>query len=143
MEDIRFISQWFEREEGAGLVLPDGWYGRPFDNLLNLISIERDAIVLLADAFVRAEVIEVFGLDGQRELGRVADVLEADWDARAGLETREADLPTTKRVVLRFLSHDAILRNGRGRLPLDVYLKGLGQVFYYFQRDVQPKIRLG
>ena len=49
MEDIRFISQWFEREEGAGLVLPDGWYGRPFDNLLNLISIERDAIVLVIE----------------------------------------------------------------------------------------------
>jgi hypothetical protein len=33
------IEQWFQRTGGGGLVLPDGWYGRPFDNLLRLTSV--------------------------------------------------------------------------------------------------------
>lgn len=32
------IESYFSRRERASLVLPDGWYGRPFDSLFSLTS---------------------------------------------------------------------------------------------------------
>jgi len=36
---IRNIEDWFSREGGGGLILPDGWFGRPHDNFHQLTSI--------------------------------------------------------------------------------------------------------
>ena len=33
------IRSWFEKELGASLVLPDGWFGRPYDNQHSLTSL--------------------------------------------------------------------------------------------------------
>ena len=35
------VKQWFEHEWGGSLVLPDGWYGRPYDNQHAVTSIDE------------------------------------------------------------------------------------------------------
>ena len=35
-EASEIVNAWFDQVEVAGLVLPDGWFGRPFDNLHSL-----------------------------------------------------------------------------------------------------------
>lgn len=30
------IEEWFRKAGGGGLVLPDGWFGRPYDNIHRL-----------------------------------------------------------------------------------------------------------
>jgi hypothetical protein len=35
------IQQWF-KEEGGSLVLPDGWYGRPYDSQHSLTAVEHN-----------------------------------------------------------------------------------------------------
>lgn len=34
------IDNWFAIKKGAGLILPDGWFGRPHDNVHSLTYIE-------------------------------------------------------------------------------------------------------
>lgn len=48
-EDI--IRQWFKNEWGGSLVLPDGWYGRPYDNQHAVTSINEvgDGLTLILD----------------------------------------------------------------------------------------------
>lgn len=50
------ILGWFREVRGAGLILPDGWFGRPYDNIFHLTSravraqwliMELDALILL------------------------------------------------------------------------------------------------
>jgi hypothetical protein len=36
------IRKWFEKELGGGLILPDGWFGRPYDSQYSLTSIEEN-----------------------------------------------------------------------------------------------------
>lgn len=46
------IQQWFKEEWGGSLVLPDGWYGRPYDSQHSLTAVEhtdRALIVVLDD----------------------------------------------------------------------------------------------
>jgi hypothetical protein len=38
---VDLISQWMERVGRAGLVLPNGWFGRPFDNMHRLTWVEQ------------------------------------------------------------------------------------------------------
>ncbi|MHB1530020.1 MAG: hypothetical protein ACYCXT_11450 [Acidiferrobacteraceae bacterium] len=40
------IQQWFKDEWGGGLVLPDGWYGRPYDSQLSLTSVAESGDTL-------------------------------------------------------------------------------------------------
>src|SRR5687767_8920372 len=35
------IQSWFDKESGGSLFLPDGWYGRPYDNQHALTSVEE------------------------------------------------------------------------------------------------------
>jgi hypothetical protein len=35
------IQQWFKDEWGGSLMLPDGWYGRPYDSQLSLTSVDE------------------------------------------------------------------------------------------------------
>ena len=35
------ITEWFSRVKRAGLVLPDGWFGRPYDNIFHLSYVKQ------------------------------------------------------------------------------------------------------
>jgi hypothetical protein len=45
------IQKWFRDEWGGSLVLPDGWYGRPYDNQHGMTSIHEsgDALTVTLD----------------------------------------------------------------------------------------------
>jgi len=40
------VQQWFKDEWGGSLFLPDGWYGRPYDNQHALTFVEEAGSVL-------------------------------------------------------------------------------------------------
>ena len=48
MKFTNVIKQWFEKEGGGSLFLPDGWYGRPYDGQhdLTYLSESDDNLVL-------------------------------------------------------------------------------------------------
>lgn len=48
MNFTKTIQDWFDKEFGGSLILPDGWYGRPYDNqhLLTFLN-EKDNILFL------------------------------------------------------------------------------------------------
>lgn len=37
---VAAVCDHFQKYDRVGLVLPDGWFGRPYDNLLSLTSVE-------------------------------------------------------------------------------------------------------
>jgi hypothetical protein len=41
MHFVGIIQQWFDEFIGGTLLLPDGWYGRPYDNQHALTHIEQ------------------------------------------------------------------------------------------------------
>jgi hypothetical protein len=45
------IQRWFKDEWGGSLFLPDGWYGRPYDNQHSLTSVEEstDTLIVILD----------------------------------------------------------------------------------------------
>ena len=45
------VEQWFRDQWGGSLMLPDGWYGRPYDNQHSLTSVKEsgDILVLILD----------------------------------------------------------------------------------------------
>ena len=45
------ITAWFTETWGGGLVLPDGWFGRPYDNIHRLESVteKEDGLVVVLD----------------------------------------------------------------------------------------------
>jgi hypothetical protein len=45
------IQKWFTDELGGSLVLPDGWFGRPYDNqhVIGKITESRDALTIALD----------------------------------------------------------------------------------------------
>ncbi len=51
MRFTNVIKQWFKKEWGGSLMLPDGWYGRPYDNQHSLTSVSEseDALGLILD----------------------------------------------------------------------------------------------
>jgi hypothetical protein len=40
------VQRWFSDERGGSLFLPDGWYGRPYDNRHALTSVEGSGSTL-------------------------------------------------------------------------------------------------
>jgi hypothetical protein len=42
MGNVDIVRRWFEARSGGSLMLPDGWYGRPYDNLHCLTSVSDD-----------------------------------------------------------------------------------------------------
>lgn len=46
MKLANVVQQWFDEEQGGSLVLPDGWYGRPFDNQHALTSLVESELAL-------------------------------------------------------------------------------------------------
>lgn len=51
MRFTNIIQEWFKKEWGGSLVLPDGWFGRPYDNQHSLTSVEEsgDELRLILD----------------------------------------------------------------------------------------------
>jgi len=51
MRFTEIVQKWFKDEWGGSLVLPDGWYGRPYDNQHALTSIDElgEALTLILD----------------------------------------------------------------------------------------------
>ena len=49
------IQEWFRDELGGSLMLPDGWYGRPYDSQLSLTSVDefRDTVTLVLQKKLR------------------------------------------------------------------------------------------
>jgi hypothetical protein len=45
----KIIQDWFAKAKGASLVLPDGWFGRPFDNWHELSYLEQRPHKLLLE----------------------------------------------------------------------------------------------
>lgn len=43
---VHVVQNWFDRAGGGGLVLPDGWFGRPYDNIHRLNAIESNGDLL-------------------------------------------------------------------------------------------------
>ena len=45
------IRDWFQKRGGGGLVLPSGWFGRPYDNVhqVSEIRVHDEALVLALD----------------------------------------------------------------------------------------------
>ena len=35
------IQQWFSKTWGGGLILPDGWFGKPYDNIYQLTQLDE------------------------------------------------------------------------------------------------------
>lgn len=61
----KIIGEWFAAEGGGSLVLPDGSYGRPYDNIHMLTSIDEteDGLALVLDGclklfFERLKLVE-------------------------------------------------------------------------------------
>lgn len=46
MKFTNIVQQWFKDEWGGSLLLPDGWYGRPYDNQHSLTAIEETGEML-------------------------------------------------------------------------------------------------
>lgn len=49
---LNAIRRWFDQHHGGGLVLPDGWFGRPYDNhhrLTDLQECDDDIVIVLDD----------------------------------------------------------------------------------------------
>jgi hypothetical protein len=38
MSDVDILNKWFAKNRNCGLILPDGWLGRPYDNIYSLES---------------------------------------------------------------------------------------------------------
>lgn len=45
------IANWFKKTWGGGLVLPSGWFGRPYDNTHQLVSVTEtpNGLVVVLD----------------------------------------------------------------------------------------------
>lgn len=64
------IHQWSQNEIGGSLVLPDGWYGRPYDNQHVVTSVDEmgDSLIVILDhkltlCFHGLKSIQVCGRD--------------------------------------------------------------------------------
>lgn len=53
------IQQWFDTEWGGSMVLPDGWFGRPYDNQHSLTSVTEsgDELTLVLDEILHLRFV--------------------------------------------------------------------------------------
>jgi hypothetical protein len=79
------VIDWFARVRTAGLKLPSGWFGRPFDNLHRLTGahVLADRLVLALDdrlVLVLARPSQVTERDGNLVISGFVHAV-FDWDA--------------------------------------------------------------
>jgi len=41
--NTKMVKKWFEKSYGGSLKLPDGWFGRPYDNIHTLKSVDGES----------------------------------------------------------------------------------------------------
>lgn len=53
------IQKWFDTEWGGSMVLPDGWFGRPYDNQHSLTSVVEngDELTLVLDEILHLHFV--------------------------------------------------------------------------------------
>jgi hypothetical protein len=51
-EIVAILSRWFQDSGGAGLKLPSGWFGKPYDNLhqLTAITVLGGRLIIVLDS---------------------------------------------------------------------------------------------
>ncbi len=85
------IQDWFRDEGGGTLVLPDGWYGRPYDNQHMLTSIDESGgaltIVLDRKLTLRFEGLRSVEARGRELVFGPFDILRFNWEG-FGADTR-------------------------------------------------------
>ncbi|MDR2983037.1 MAG: hypothetical protein LBV12_12435 [Puniceicoccales bacterium] len=68
---IETVKEWFSRESGGSLSLPDGWFGRPYDNRHSLTSFAQtsDGYELILDKTIKINFDDIkYALDNKNEL---------------------------------------------------------------------------
>jgi hypothetical protein len=95
MAYVDVIRRWFAAELGGGLILPDGWFGRPYDNQYSLTSIEEDgtdlAIVLSEHLLLRFSGLNAVTPKGRELVFGAFDKLYFEWMPFGGgsMQTQE------------------------------------------------------
>ena len=83
IDKARTIRDWFAREWGGTLLLPDGWYGRPYDNQHALTGLDErdDQLTLELDARLKLVFrgLKTVTLDGKDLVLRDFESLIFDW----------------------------------------------------------------
>jgi len=84
---MRFTSTvegWFKDELGGTLLLPDGWYGRPYDNQHSLTSIDEadDTLTIILDhkLTLRFDGLESVKVQGRDLIFGPFAKLRFDWE---------------------------------------------------------------
>ena len=79
------IQRWFKDEWGGSLLLPDGWYGRPYDNQHGLTSVEESGeiltIVLDQKLTLRFEGLKSVKAQKRELIFGPFDKLRFDWES--------------------------------------------------------------
>ena len=79
------IQRWFKDEWGGSLLLPDGWYGRPYDNQHALTSVEESGetltIVLDQKLTLRFEGLKSVKAQKRELTFGPFDKLRFDWES--------------------------------------------------------------
>lgn len=55
------IHNWFLKHKSGGLILPDGWFGRPYDNLHQLtgISEKESSLEIILDTMIKIKFVSL------------------------------------------------------------------------------------
>jgi len=80
MDTKELIQEWFRKQVGGGLVLPNGWFGRPYDNIHQLsgllegdetlsLSLDEEQLTLSFEGALRVDAThEELVFEGFRSL---------------------------------------------------------------------------
>jgi hypothetical protein len=84
MQFKSIIENWFKNETGGSLFLPDGWYGRPYDNqhLLTYINETDDELTITLDGKLTLHFIGLRKVEAQKGELILNDfnTLRFDWE---------------------------------------------------------------
>ena len=79
------IQKWFSDHWGGSLLLPDGWFGRPYDNKHSLTTMSENGdeftLVLDAKLTLRFEGLKAVEVQGQDLVLGPFDKLTFQWES--------------------------------------------------------------
>ncbi|MDR7153237.1 hypothetical protein J2W40_000031 [Sphingobium xenophagum] len=82
------IESWFDKEWGGGLILPDGWFGRPHDSQHSLTSLAENGdsltMILDGDITLQFKKLKMVSPSPEELLFRSFDSLRFEWQAPDG-----------------------------------------------------------
>lgn len=92
------ITTWFEKELTGGLILPDGWFGRPYDGQYSLTSVEEQGeslvLVLSENLILRFSGLRSVAARGDRLAFGPFTELHFEWTPFDGGSARNQDYHT-------------------------------------------------